>query len=388
MNGSVGKIFRAIGFIAAIIGPATVAGISAYKTHSETDSGLFFSEYPHLAGTRMDGCQACHLGITAPPPGDSMGAAVPLSSCDSCHRITDYGRKPGNTLNAYGIDYFKTGRNASAFSAIAGMDSDGDGWTNAEELAARTNPGDPAGTQDRKPAPHIVVSFDDLVKKAVPIRQQTIFVNVSKSRDGDSYSSLRGFRLIDVLEAAGLSAQAAGVDVISLDGYMTTFSVNQLRRRYPQAPPVLGLGAETLGECGWVRYGAPGLKEGLPLPDADILLSFEANGERYAPASLNEQGRLKGSGPFRVVAPQMENPGIPDISSQATAACIAAVPEKFHYSRDYEKNSDYCVKAVVALRVHPMPPGTMDIHWPQFAEKAVAGNSIVIFGAIDPDPGP
>ena len=36
----------------------TVAGISAYKTHVEKDSGLFFSTYPHLIGTRMDARRA------------------------------------------------------------------------------------------------------------------------------------------------------------------------------------------------------------------------------------------------------------------------------------------------------------------------------------------
>ena len=51
---------------------------------------------------------------------------------------------------------------------------------------------------------------------------------------------------------------------------------------------------------------------------------------------------------------------------------------------DFEKNSDYCVKAVVAIRVNPLPPGTMDIHWPEYAMKAIEGNSVVIFGALKP----
>ena len=78
----------------------------------------------------------------------------------------------------------------------------------------------------------------------------------------------------------------------------------------------------------------------------------------------------------------MKNPGIPDISSRATDACIQKVPEQYRFNRDYEKNSDYCVKAVVAIRVNPMPPGMMDIHWPQYAKKAIDEKSIVIFGAV------
>ena len=45
-----------------------------------------------------------------------------------------------------------------------------------------------------------------------------------------AYASERVPLLIDVLEAAGLTEEATSVDVISLDGYMTTFSIEQLRR--------------------------------------------------------------------------------------------------------------------------------------------------------------
>ncbi|MBN2321404.1 MAG: hypothetical protein JXR49_20160, partial [Acidobacteria bacterium] len=91
-----------------------------------------------------------------------------------------------------------------------------------------------------------------------------------------------------------------------------------------------------------------------------------------------------GSGPFRVIAPQMKNPGIPDLSIRATNACVEKLPAKFHYNRNYEKNSDYCAKAVVAIRVNPMPAGTMDIDWPLLTVKAIEEKSIVIFGALEP----
>lgn len=371
-----------VGAVALVL--AAVAAIGAYKTHTEEDSELFFKIYSHLTATRMDSCDVCHSRISAPPPGVVKGKSVLLSSCDSCHRVTDYGRKPGDTLNAYGRDYLKAGRNEGALAAIAKLDSDRDGSINSVELEAGTNPGDAASSPEKRVAPHVTVSLDELMRKKVPVLEQAIFVNVSKSREGDSYSDLRGFKLIDVLEAAGMSREAESVDVISLDGYVTTFSIEQLRRSYRQTPPVFGLGTDTLGECGWVRYDARNLKEGVPLPRADVLLTFEANGERYQPASINDQNRLVGSGPFRVVAPQMKNPGIPDMSSRASEACVAKIPEKFHFNRDYEKNSDYCVKAVVAIRVNPLPPGKMDIHWPQHAAKAIAEKSLVIFGAVKP----
>ena len=368
--------------VAAVMALATAAGISAYKTHQEKDSDLFIKTYPDLAGTGMDGCDACHGRIPGLPPGAAEGKAVILSSCDSCHRTTDYGRKAGNTLNAYGRQYMNAGRDAAAFAAIAALDSDGDGFRNDVELQAGTNPGDPQSAPDKKPAPHVEVALSELIQKGVPAYDQAIFVNVTKSKGGDSYSDLRGFKLIDVLEAAGLTEEATSIDVISVDGYMTTFSIEQLRRSYPQAAPVMGLDKATLGECGWVRYDAGNLKEGIPLPDADILLAYEENGESYPPASVNGEGRLTGSGPFRVVAPQMKNPGIPDLSSRASDDCVKKLPEKFHYNKTYEKNSDYCVKAVVAIRVNPMPAGTMDIDWPRYTAKAIAEKSVVIFGAL------
>jgi len=361
-----------------------ISTASAYfkGVHREPDSDLFFKTYPKLIGTRLDGCGVCHIRSTAPAPGQAGGNAVPLSYCDTCHAVTDYGRKPGNTLTAYGMDYLRHGRSAAALAAIEKLDSDGDGVPNAAELSAAANPGDAQSVPGLRPAAHVILSYDELVKKGVTVTEHALFINSAKSRDGDGYSDIRGFPLIEVLQAAGLSEEATSVDVISLDGYTATFSMDQLRRTYPQAAPVFGLGRETLGECGWVRYEAKNLKEGVPLPGARILLSFEENGRSYTPASISVGGRLDGMGPFRVTAPLMKGPGIPDISSSAKEECVQKVPEKHRYHRDYEKNADYCVKAAVAIRVNPLPPGETDIDWPQYAKKAIEEKSVVIFGAL------
>jgi hypothetical protein len=370
--------------IGGLVFALAFSAAAAYKTHKESDSELFFKTYPQVVGTRLDGCEVCHIRSIAFPPGQESGNTVPVSVCDTCHTLTDYGNKPGNTVTAYGWDYLKNGRNAAALAAIEKLDSDGDGAPNGAELAALTNPGDGQSLPGKKPSAYAVLSYDELIKKGVKVVEQTIFVNAAKSRDDDNYSDIRGFPLIDVLQAAGLSKEAASVDVISVDGYVKTFSIDQLRRTYPQTAPVFGLGKETLGECGWVRYEAKNLKEGLPLPDAQILLAFEENGKRYAPASIDGSGRVDGTGPFRVTAPQMKNPGVPDISSRETEECVQKIPEKYRYHRDYEKNADYCVKAVVAIRVNPLPPGEIETDWPQYAKKAIEEKSLVIFGALGP----
>ena len=98
---------------------------------------------------------------------------------------------------------------------------------------------DPQSAPDKKPAPYVEVALSELIQKGVPAYDQAIFVNVTKSKGGDSYSDLRGFKLIDVLESAGLTGEATSVDIISLDGYMMTFSIEQLRRSYRQAAPVM-----------------------------------------------------------------------------------------------------------------------------------------------------
>ena len=373
-----------IGGVAIMLALTLAVATAAYRTHhNEDDSEIFFKAYPQTSGTRLDGCDVCHSRVMAPPIGQQGGQTVSRNACDSCHLLTDYGRKKADVLTPFGRDYMKNGRNAAAFSVIAKLDSDGDGATNADELAAMTDPGDPQSAPNKMEAAHVIISYDDLLKKQIPVREQAMFANVTKSRDGDSYSDLSGFRLIEVLEAAGIAKDAKSIDVISADGYVITFSIEQLRKSWPQSAPVFGLGTETLGECGWVRYGAKNLREGTPLPPADILLAFAENGENYQPASISADGRINGNGPLRVVAPQMMSPGIPDISINATQACIQKVDEKYRYHRDYEKNADYCVKAVVAIRVNPMPEDVMDINWQKYTKQAIAEKSVVIFGALN-----
>ena len=379
------KTIVQLAVIGGLVLALAAASASAYLTgiHKEQDSDLFFKTYPQLIGTRLDGCGVCHIRSTAPAPGQANGAAGSQSYCDTCHQLTDYGRKPANTLTPYGRDYLNYGRNAAALASIEKLDSDGDGISNGEELAALSNPGDPQSVPGLRAAPHVILSYDELVKKGVKITEQALFVNSAKSRDGDGYSDIRGFPLIEVLKAAGMSEEATSVDVISLDGYTTTFSIDQIRKTYPQTAPVFGLDVKTLGECGWVRYEAKNLKEDVPLPDAQILLSFEENGRSYAPANIGGDGRLNGMGPFRVTAPQMKNPGVPDMSSNAAQECVQKVPEKYRYHREYEKNADACVKAAVAIRVNPLPPGEVDIDWPQYVKNAIEEKSLVIFGAIN-----
>jgi hypothetical protein len=77
-----------------------------------TDLGYVRTRYPGMAGTRIDTCNLCHT------------ASIPAT-------------------NPYGAAYKAAGRNAAALAAIESADSDGDGWTNLQELTLLTFPGDP-----------------------------------------------------------------------------------------------------------------------------------------------------------------------------------------------------------------------------------------------------
>jgi hypothetical protein len=92
---------------------ATLVWLShpAIVSANSNDLASVEAKYPNIVGTRLDTCSLCH---TAPP-----------------------------TLNAYGAAYLAAGRNPAAFGAIENLDSDGDGWTNIQEIMALTFPGDP-----------------------------------------------------------------------------------------------------------------------------------------------------------------------------------------------------------------------------------------------------
>jgi hypothetical protein len=60
-----------------------------------------------------------------------------LDACLSCHNSPN----GGGARNPYGMAY---GENDRDFASIESLDSDGDGFTNLEEINALTFPGDPA----------------------------------------------------------------------------------------------------------------------------------------------------------------------------------------------------------------------------------------------------
>jgi hypothetical protein len=96
-------IIWSIAFVAMLL---IVPQVMARPSYLQT----FESTYPAVAGSRIDACNLCH---NSPEGGDAR--------------------------NPYGLSYASTGRN---FAAIENTDSDGDGYSNLQEIKSLTFPGD------------------------------------------------------------------------------------------------------------------------------------------------------------------------------------------------------------------------------------------------------
>ncbi len=369
--------------------PGTVAS-RAYRGHeSEADVAAFVRAYPATAGTRLDDCQTCHRGGSFTLAGRARTAQK--NPCDFCHLI----RHPAEglvepqptdfraTLNAYGLAYLEAGRSVGALRAIAHLDSDGDGASNAVEIAAGRYPGDASSRPGQPAAPARVFTAAEL--RALPARSDFLLVNASRQAD-DYYASYTGVRVRDLLQAAGADPDAAGftgVTVIAPDGFMRDLGAREVNAPYPVATFFGGLDAAHLGpECGFVRYPdslPAGVRDGAPIPGEPwLLLAWARDGRPMDPAALDAAtGRIRGEGPLRLVVPQ-SRPGAPDRGS-------ASAPEdcggRFPYDPSADHNADPMVRGVVAIRVNPLPPGVEDFDWRNGGWAYVAGGRVVVYGA-------
>jgi len=70
-----------------------------------------------------------------------------LDTCSTCHASSSPSRE---NLNSYGKDF---GAANHDFGAVEPKDSDGDGFSNIDEIKAGTFPGDPNENPDKKPEP-------------------------------------------------------------------------------------------------------------------------------------------------------------------------------------------------------------------------------------------
>jgi len=375
--------------IASIFVAALVC-YAAYHHMGEIDSGYFLSVYPDKAGTKLDNCNLCHSGGSYV---DSKGKTVTLGSCQWCHYSYGYDAS-GNiddTLNPYGMAYKTNGRNADAVNIIATADSDGDGYTNAQEIAANRYPGDPNDDPSKVTAPYRVFTREQLKK----MRQHTQFLLMNTHKSEDFYAQYSGVAM-DRLLSKLILPEATGIRVYAPDGWA------QFHPLYPDPDPlfyhVFGKYPKAMfyydeeadvaknPASGWCDYSSP--KAAMKVSGQKIktsggpkmLLAFKRDGEYLTPGVLNASNKLDGEGPFRIVPPQ-KVPGPPD---QKSTSASQDVIWPFDVNADH--NAGYSSRSATIIKVEPLPEGTTDIDTLEAGWPYVDANKIVIYGNIDPRP--
>lgn len=350
---------------------AAIPVMAAYKAHNaDRDAELFLKAYPLAEGTKLDNCYLCHTG-------GKIGKKS-KDSCDYCHEV--YGFKPPHgdvkeTLNSFGKAYMDAGRNESAFTAIAKIDSDGDGYTNEEEILAGHLPGDKNDNPGVEEAPAVVYTREKL--RSLP--KTTQFMAVDTSKSGDFFAEYAGVSVWDLLQDAGVSEDATDVTVFASDGYSKTYSIKDIKTSYEQGKfykrfPWISLPLQTSYADGQQLPGSLCYllayeREGYPLQESKIIV---------------EDGRshMDGEGPYRFVAPLAE-PVVPDRS--AWSIDRADPPYPYNPDRPAVRNGDYCVKGVVAIRVNTGTNSSYHYDWSGRAWEMIEKGELVVYGAIDPE---
>ena len=134
---------------------------------------------------------------------------------------------------------------------------------------------------------------------------------------------------------------------------------------------------------GWCDYSAPsctGRSHGDPINITDslkVILAYAREGQSIDPGILNQDNKLDGEGPFRVVPPQ-KGPNPPDQSSNAANQTVV-----WPYEHDWDHNAGAATRSVTIIRVEPLPAGMTDINILEAGWSYIDNAKIIVYGAID-----
>lgn len=369
----------------------SATAFSAYHHEGEADANIFLQKYPDAAGTKLDHCALCHAGGTT-----EGSKPKTFGSCQWCHYKTTYGTDNGGgnlraTINDFGLAYYNdgNGRNEAIFETIKDDDSDGDGATNIEEINALTYPGNVNDDPSKQPAPYRVYTKAQLLA----MTQHTQFMLMNTSRSGDFYAKYSGVPMANLLTDAGILQSADSITVYAPDGWATdhpleattTYSLYHINGTYPEATYYYNTEADTAlnPDEGWCDYSSPStqgrshgdiihIKNGLK-----ALLALNRDDAPLELGRLNEDNKLDGSGPFRVVVPQ-KVPGQPDQSSKADVTDVV-----WPYENSLDHNAGFCARSATIVKALPLPDGMTDIDPSEAGWNYIDEEKIVIYGAID-----
>lgn len=359
--------------VAALLFLLTFPVAAAYKAHkADADTNTFLQVYPGAQGTKLDNCYLCHTG-------GKVGKKY-LDSCDYCHAV--YGFKPPHpegsirqTLNAYGLAYNDAGRNQAALIAIAGHDSDGDGYSNEQEIRAVRLPGDPKDHPGVADAPAVLYTREKI--RQLPKTTQIMAVDTAKA--GDYFATYTGVTLAELLRDAGIREDATDVTVFAADGFSKNFPVADLLKSYPQG--------RFYTKFPWISFPlltGYGHDEQLP-GELHYLLAYERDGYPLMESKIvaGEDGRsyLDGEGPYRFITP-LHRPVVPDRSQWAIDRDDPPYP--YNPNRPVTRNADFCIKAVVAIQVNTADNKSWSYDWSGRAWEMIEKGELVIYGALNP----
>ena len=353
------------------------AALAAYSSHqNDQDVNNFLAVYPFAKSTKLDDCALCHKS-------GKIGSKT-YGSCDYCHQIYKTQEPHGDillTLNSYGTAYRDAGATPEAIKAIEALNSDGDAYTNIQEIQALTFPGDAKDYPGLVPAPAIGLNLERILK--LPGYSEFLLLNASKSQD--FYARYRGVKIMDLLKYAGVSKQATHITVFSPDGFSQTFPIDVPD---PQTDPAT-IQYDVMGPYPYGTYYAGldfveyptvprCLDDGDRIPDKlYMLLAYMRNGDPLTPGKINpETLKLDGEGPYRLIPPQ-KIAGSPDRPA-------AAPGDELNYDSSKDHNAGFSARTVAAIRVDPLPAGTTDFYWYEGGWNLVDRAKLVIYGAINP----
>lgn len=350
--------------------------LAAYKAHhNDRDTAVFLQAYPQAKDGKLDNCYLCHTA------GQKEGKY--LDACDYCHAVFGY-KAPHpegsleKTLNAFGLAYLAAGRNIEALTRIASLDCDGDGFSNEQEIAAGTLPGDDNDSPTVKEAAAVIYTRDKLAR--LPRHSQFMALDTAKA--GDYFATYAGVRIWDLLQDAGIMETATDITVFSADGYSRNFSLEEIKETY--VPGIF------LARYPWIKF-----PEHVEYRDGQqitgklwYMLAYERDGYPLLEGRMKTGGgdgggkyHMSGEGPYRFIAPS-SRPIVPDRSQWSIDRDDPSYP--FNPERPVLKNADYCIKTTVAIQVNTAQHKSYRFNWSENAWRLVEEGELIIYGAICP----
>jgi hypothetical protein len=375
-----------------VVNVPLVVSSRSYQGHaSDADINNFVRTYPFTVGTRLDDCQTCHTGGTVNDGEDDINA----NACDYCHYIihppvgwTGLPTSFEETLNPYGAAYNDAGRDAGAVTDIALLDSDGDGYDNADEIAEIRYPGFASSYPGLALCPMITVTLAEI--QAMPAHTQFGLANTTKQQY-DFYATYTGVKIKDLLEAKCVDITGAtSIDILAPDGFAKTFTIEQITEQYPDHRFFSGFGAGDLGnDCAFVEYPTDtyGLAYGAWIGqelghEQWHILAYEREGQLLEESYLDlVEGRIAGEGPYRnIIPPGSDNDdyNTPDRGKGWDVSGCEQTEWNYDYLKDH--NAGSMVKGAVIIRINPMPDGCEEFDIINGGWAMIDAGVILIYG--------